>query len=148
MAIGASIGVQSGPTATILYIITNHLQPAILNSKVLARYGGFNTVFPHFEGGIRSNDVEVHVDALPTSPPLIDIDLTPTQIAVIVICLVFLILIIAAIVICCLRGVPGKGSNSLRKNNPFLNRLRRDDPMEGSNGWAHRAEVVMRHAKN
>lgn len=82
-------------------------------------------------GGIAASHVKVHVNALPTSAPLIDIDLTPTQIAIIVIVIVFLILVVAGIALCCIRGVPGRGKN----------RLREDNPLEGSNGWVLRAET-------
>jgi len=82
-------------------------------------------------GGIVASHVKVHVNALPTSPPLIDIDLSPTQITIIAIVGVFFLLVVVGISYCCIRGLPGRGKN----------RLREDNPMNRSNGWPFRAET-------
>ena len=86
-----------------------------------------------FIGGIVASHVKVHVNALPTSPPLIDIDLSPTQITIIAIVGVFFLLVVVGISYCCIRGLPGRGKN----------RLREDNPMNRSNGWPFRAEVSL-----
>ena len=64
----------------------------------------------------------IHVKS---AEPLILIDISPTQIAIIVISSVFILLVIIGIAVCCLRGLPGSGKNSLRRDNPF----------KASHGW-------------
>jgi len=79
-------------------------------------------------GGIPSSHVKVHVNA---AEPLIDIELSPTTIAIVVVALVLLVLFISGIAVCCVRGLPGRGANKLREDNPLAR----------SNGWAQRAET-------
>lgn len=81
-------------------------------------------------GSIAPGYIQVHVPTVPSIIDLLSEKFSPAIIATIVIVSVTFILLVVGIACCCVRGLPGRGKNVMRDDNPLA----------GTNGWTVRAE--------